>query len=361
MRRIEVNRPWIPPRDELYRMYDDILQSRQLTNNSKYVKRFEAALREHTRMPHVYTASNGTIALHLAIRALDMEPGEIITTPFSFIATSSSIVWEGFKPVFVEVEQETLCIDASLIEERINPNTRAIMAVHIFGNACNIETIHTISKRHGIPVIYDAAHAFGTMYQGRSIFGYGDISTVSMHASKIVTSVEGGAVFCSDENLAERIFKLRYFGKNASNTEEMIGINAKMDEFNAAFGILSLAHFNEEVARRAEISEAYDEAFKDMDHLYMLNPKYNDNRCYPYYPVLLPSESEVHRYMEKCKREDIIIRRYWHPALNTIDYIGADPSETPIAVNSANRIVCLPIYSDMTDDDVQRVISALSE
>jgi len=357
MKKLKVNKPWIPHREDLYRMYDDILNREELTNNSKYVREFEEAISKKTGVPFVYTTSSGTLALHIALRALNLEPGDIITTPFSFVATTSSILWEGFKPVFVDVEPQTLCIDANQIEEKINSRTRAILAVHVFGNLCDIEKIEQLGKKYNIPVLFDAAHAFGVNYHGRSVFEYGTISTVSMHASKIVSSIEGGAVFCNDQHLAERLFMIRYFGKNRMNKEEIIGTNAKMSEFNAAFGLLSLRHLNAELERRMQISNRYNEAFLKMSFLDLLDPRYNENRNYAYYPVLLKEESDVLNFIERGKKADIIIRRYWHPSLNTLDFVDVDPSDCPVSVLSANRIVCLPIYSDMTDEDVERVIS----
>jgi dTDP-4-amino-4,6-dideoxygalactose transaminase len=263
MKELQVNYPWVPDKRKLYELFDDILDRRELTNNKKYVQLFEKKLRESTDTAYAFAMCNGTIALQIAIRSLNILAGEIITTPHSFIASASSILWQNCKPVFVDVEPDTLCINPDLIEEKITEHTKAILAVHIYGSVCNIDAIEQIARKYNLPTIYDGSHAFGVTYQNQSVFNFGAISAVSLQAFKIVSSVEGGVIFCKDKGLADRIHQIRYFGKNADNYEEIIGTNGKMDEFNAAFGLLSLGNLKEEMLVRNNIAKCYIESFSE--------------------------------------------------------------------------------------------------
>ena len=361
MKKLEVNKTWIPNKTELYSFFDDILESGQLTNNGKYVKKLEDTLKEQTDVKHAYATGNGTIALHIALKALEITEGEIITTAFSFIATASSILWERCTPIFVDIDPNTLCIDANVIESKITSKTKAIMSVHVFGNTGDIEHIEAIAKKHKISTIYDGAHAFGTRYNGKSVFQYGSVSTLSMHTSKIVSAVEGGAIFTNDDELAERVFKIRYFGKDKDNYEEILGTNGKMNEFNAAFALLSIENFKKEKEKRKKIDTFYRLQLKEIQGIDLTIPNKKAEINYSYFPVILKSEEEVHKIIAKAKSKNIIIRRYWYPALNSIAFINRNPNDTPIAYSVANRVVCLPIYKSLNEEDIARVVNLFKE
>lgn len=355
MKTLYVNRPWLPDRKELYAMFDDILDTGELTNNRKYVQLLEKKMVEFANVPYSYVTGNGTIALQIAIRALNINEGEIITTPHSFIASASSIVWQNCRPVFVDVEPDTLCINADLIKEKINTKTKAILAVHVYGSVCDIEAINRIAAQHELPVIYDASHAFGAAYKGESVFRFGTISTASLHASKIVSAVEGGVVFCNEQQLAERVFKIRYFGKNENNEEEIVGINGKMDEFNAAFGVLSLDNLQQELEARRKIASFYIQQLASLDNVTLLSYKRNSAVNYSYFPLILSGEEDLFRLMEAGKKQQVLFKRIWYPSLNTLTFLDAPAAELPVSDSISKRIVCVPIYSDMTKDDCQRV------
>ncbi len=361
MKELHVNYPWVPDKKELYKLFDDILERRELTNNKKYVQLFERRLAKNTRVPYIFAMGNGTVALQIAIRSLNIEQGEIITTPHSFIASASSIAWQNCKPVFVDVEPDTLCMDADFIEEKITENTKAILPVHVYGGVCNIDAIGKLAEKYKLPVIYDSSHAFGTTYKYKSIFNYGTINTVSFHASKIVSSVEGGAVFCKEKYLAERVYKIRYFGKNSANHEELLGINGKMDEFNAAFGILSLDNLSHEISVRSDIANAYTKAFRELKKVQLLSFKRNTRLNFSYFPIVLPNERSVFKLIEAGKKRNVFFKRIWYPSLNTLLFLNHSISKLPVSESISKRIVCLPIYSAMTENDTKRVIEVVRD
>jgi dTDP-4-amino-4,6-dideoxygalactose transaminase len=287
--------------------------------------------------------NNGTTALQLAIKALGLK-GEIITTPFSYVATTSSIVWEGCKPVYVDVDKYTLNIDPTKIELAITEETSAILATHCFGNACDIDAIEKIAKRNDLKVIYDAAHCFGTKYKGKSIFSYGDISTCSLHATKLMHSVEGGLVFANDQSLLERMAYMRNFGHDGYEKFNGVGINAKNSEFHAAMGLCVLEDIDLILKRRKEQSELYDMLLKG---LLFQKPKIQEG-CdfnYAYYPILFKDEKIALQVKEELEQNNIYPRRYFYPSLSKLDYVDSIP--TDISDDCASRILCMPLYHDL--------------
>lgn len=357
---ININETIIPDKRKLFNHFSKVIENGQITNNGEYVKKLEDLLNKTFNTKYSLLTSNGTIALHLALRSLEKK-GEVITTPFSCIATTSSIIWEGFKPIFCDIDPETLCINPALIESKISKNTVAILAVHVFGNSCNIQAIHKVAKKHKLKVIYDGAQAFGTMYNGKSVFQYGDVSMLSLHAYKVVSSIEGGALFCKDLQLYEKLFKLRYFGKNKQNFEEMLGTNAKMSEFNAAYGLVSLENAEKELEKRKDIAFYYIKQFKNNTNIKLQKIEAIATPNYSYFPIILKDEKTTLKILKFGLRKGIVFRRYFYPAINTLDFIGSNESETPFTLDLSKRIVCIPINSSLKNNDLQRISNLIDE
>jgi dTDP-4-amino-4,6-dideoxygalactose transaminase len=357
---IQVNEVLTPNKEDLFALYSTILESGKITNNGRYVKQLESDLSSNLGTSNCLAVSNGTIALHLAVRALG-KIGEIITTPFSCVASTSAIIWEGCTPVFCDIDKDTFCIDSDLIEAKITSNTIAILAVHVYGTSCNIEAIEAIAKKHKLKVIYDGAQAFGTKYNKSSVFNLGDISTLSLHAYKIVSTIEGGAIFCKEEETKELLFKIRYFGKNCENFEETLGMNAKMNEFNAAYGLLSLKQAKEELKIRKKIAERYYDELNSIANLKLQSHPSNIEPNYSYFPIICPSEKSLEELERIAKAKNIILRRYFYPAINSIAYIGANDQETPISTSYAKRTLCLPIHSKLSNEDLTKIIHVIKD
>src|SRR5688572_28413943 len=325
---IQVTKPFLPPVEEYESYIRDIWQRQWLTNNGPLVNELELRLKEYLNVPHLLFVCNGTIALQLAIKALLLK-GEIITTPFSFIATTSSTLWQECKPVFADIDRETLNIDPEGIEAVITPNTTAILATHVFGNPCDINTIDAIAKKHNLKVIYDASHCFGTKYNGRSVYAYGDISTTSFHATKIFHTVEGGAVFTQDPDLLKKMAYMRNFGFAGPENFACVGINAKNSEFHAAMGLVNLKYADEILAKRKELYLYYTENLERLDkelQLIQKNTEYN----YSYLPILLPSEELIKKIELYLNANLIFPRRYFYPSLHTLKFV--DKYECPVSL-----------------------------
>lgn len=344
---IPVTKPFLPSK-EVYQSYVDAIWERQwLTNNGPLLNEYELQLKRALDLNHLLYVANGTIALQVAIKALGIQ-GDVITTPFSYVATTSSAVWEGCRPIYVDIHPKTLNIDASEIESAIGPNTTAILATHCFGNACDIDAIQSIADKHGLKVIYDAAHCFGTQYKGKSIFEYGDISILSLHATKLIHSVEGGAVFTKDPDLLKKMSYLRNFGHNGPEAFYGLGINGKNSEFHAAMGLAVLEHKDEILKNRRELSLCYDEL------LNLLEVQHIDitDQCdfnYAYYPVIFRDEDRLIASKEALERQGIFARRYFYPALNHLPYV--ERQDMPIAEEVAERILCLPLYHGLAKEE----------
>lgn len=353
---ITVTKAYLPNKDRYQSYIDRIYESGWLTNNGTLVQELEQRLSSHLGVKHLICVANGSLALQLAYKALNLK-GEVITTPFSFVATSSTLVWEGLQPVFADISPSSFNIDPSAIEALITENTSAIVPTHVFGNPCEIDRIQDVAKKHRLKIVYDAAHAFGVKYKDQSVLNYGDISTMSFHATKLFHTIEGGAIVTNDDEIAKKIRLLINFGITGATTIESIGINAKMNEMEAAMGLCILDEIDAIYTKRKNIWETYRRQLSGFTFQHW-NPKSNNN--YAYVPILFERESEVLGIEEKLKKNNIIPRRYFYPSLDTLDYLQTDQ----ICENSRNiasRILCLPIYHSLKQDELIKIINILRE
>lgn len=349
---INVTKSYLPPLESYVKHLEDLWDSGWLTNNGKKVQELEASLSEFLGVPYVQFVSNGTIAIQLALRALDIS-GEVITTPFSYVATTNSLLWENCTPVFVDVDPITLCIDPAKVEAAITERTQAILPVHVYGYPCDVHSLADIARRYGLKIIYDAAHAFGCRYEGESLLKYGDISTLSFHATKLFHTVEGGAVIVHTAEMAERINKLKSFG-HWGDEYFMAGVNGKNSEFHAAMGLAVLPKVSEIMQQRKVIFERYNSAYSDLGivfHNLPLSYEYN----YAYYPVIFDSESDLLSVRQTLLENDINPRRYFYPALNKLPFLKSY-TPCPIAEDISLRILCLPLYAGLAQEDVDRIV-----
>lgn len=354
---VYVTKSFLPPREEYDALLSEIWESDQLTNNGPLSKRFEKEVSEYLQVDagKFIFVSNGTLALQLALEALDIRSGEIITTPFTYVATTSAILWQRCVPVYVDINPQTLTIDVEKIEQAITSKTKAIMAVHVFGNPCNMEAIEQIASEHNLKVIYDAAHAFGVTYKGKSVLEYGDISTLSFHATKLFHTIEGGAVYCNDAKIAEKIELSRRFGHNG-DTHIQLGINAKANEFQAAMGIVNLKYIDGLIDERKKISDYYDQRLNGfIDRPLVRNDTKNN---YSYYPVILKSEEQLFKVLEELAEKKIYPRRYFYPSLNKLPYVE-NSENCPVSEDIASRIVCLPFYPGISESVIDRICEVI--
>ena len=345
---IPVTKPFLPPIEEYQKFLTNIWTRQWLTNNGPLVNELEHKLKDYFELENLLYVSNGTIAIQLAIKALNLS-GEIITTPFSYVATTSCIVWENCKPVFVDIDPLTLNIDPELIEAKITNQTTAILATHVFGNPCDIESIERIAQKHNLKVIYDAAHCFGTKYKNKSVFAYGDISTTSFHATKLFHTVEGGAVFTGSKILLKQLEILRNFGHNGPTDFAEVGINGKNSEFHAAMGIVNLKYIKQILAQRKALCLQYDTWLKRVNiQLQTITNQSAFN--YAYYPVVFNSEATTLKVIKELEGNWVTPRRYFYPSLNTVDIFNT--TICPISEDIAKRVLCLPIYHTLTQNDI---------
>lgn len=344
---IPVTEPFLPSREEYQELIDQVWDRNWLTNNGPLVNQLELELKQYLDLGHLLFVSNGTIALQFAIKALELED-EIITTPFSYVATTSSIVWEGCTPVFVDIDPESLNIDPEKIESAITHDTSAILATHCFGNPCDIEAIRTIADIHDLKVIYDAAHCFGTTYKSECVFKYGDISTTSFHATKLFHTVEGGGVVTEDPDLLERMAYMRNFGHDGPGQFNGVGINGKNSEMHAAMGLCNLNHIDAILERRAGQCAYYDEV---LDNLQVKRPQPAEQVRvnHAYYPVLFESHEAMKKSQEALEKREISPRRYFHPSLSSLDYVPE--MNTPVSDDVARRVLCLPLYHRLESEE----------
>lgn len=354
---INVTRSFMPPIEEYQKYLEQIWESRYLTNEGPLLNRLNDRLKKYLKIDNIELVTNGTIALQLALRALDISEGEIITTPFSFVATSTSIIWERCKPIFVDIDEENLCIDPNKIENAITKNTKAIMAVHVFGYPCEVEKLQDIANRYNLKVIYDGAHAFGSRYKGKSLLEYGDITTCSFHATKLFHTIEGGACIAKEKSVLEKIKSIKNFG-SVNGEYKNVGINAKMTEFNAAMGLANLDYIDVNIQERKNLSYIYDENLKEI----IARPKNIEDLEYNYiyYPVILKNEKETLSIIKKLNENDINPRRYFYPSLNTLEYIK-DRGNCPISEDISRRILCLPLYNGLKEEDILRICKIIKE
>jgi dTDP-4-amino-4,6-dideoxygalactose transaminase len=352
---IQVTKPFMPPLEEYIAYIKDIWDRQWLTNNGPLVNHLELRIKDYLDVKYMVFVNNGTTALQIAIKALELR-GEVITTPFSFVATTSSVVWEGCKPVFVDIDPESLNIDPNKIEQAITSKTTGILATHVYGNPCEIDKIQAIADKHKLKVIYDAAHCFGTLYKGQSVFNYGDISTLSLHATKTFHTIEGGAIFCSSPELLRKIAYMRNFG--FSNVDEIseIGINGKNSEFHAAMGLANLPYIDVINSYRKELYAYYDEK---LSSLVVNKIKINPNSTFncAYYPIIFNSEKELLKSLNELNLNRIYPRRYFYPSLTTLPYLKN--VTMPIADELSRRVMCLPLYNNLSFEEVDFVCRIL--
>jgi len=349
---IPITKPFIPPIEEYKELLEGIWRRNWLTNNGPLVNDLELRLKQYLNLDHLLLVSNGTIALQFALKALNIEK-EVITTPFSYVATTSSIVWEGCSPVYVDIDPETLNIDPSKIEKAVTSRTQAILATHCFGNPCDVEAISAIARKHKLKVIYDAAHCFGTMYHGKTIFNWGDISTTSFHATKLYNTVEGGAVFTQNPILLKDIAYLRNFGHAGPEKFHGIGINGKNSEFHAAMGICNLNHIDAILAARKGQAATYNRLLSKADiYTPTIIPGAESNHAY--YPVVFRTHEIMQKVKTALEKQEIFPRRYFYPSLSSLNYVKSDP--TPVADDIANRILCLPMYFELSETEQKMVV-----
>lgn len=353
---LNVTKAYLPPREKFDRYIDAIWESHVLTNNGAHLQMLEERLTGYSGCNDVLVCTNGTIVLQLALRALNITK-EVITTPFSYVATVNSILWEGGTPVFVDVNANDLTIDVDKIEAAINANTQAILATHVYGHPCNVDRIQAIAGKYGLRVIYDAANAFGTFYKGRSIFSFGDISTCSFHATKLFHSAEGGALFVNNREYSQQLSLYRSFG-HVYDDYFSVGINAKMSELHAAMGLCVLDDIDDLIEKRRTISEWYDR-YLERRFRYM-NVNDADTRYnYAYYPVLLESEQMLMSAMSALAERDILPRRYFYPSLNKLPFLNKT-NACPVSEDIAQRVLCLPLSHYVVEEEVRLICSILN-
>lgn len=354
---INVTKSFLPDKAEYLKYIDQIWESVHLTNNGPLLQELEDKLKAYTGAQYLYYCSNGTIVLQIALKALEIK-GEVITTPFSYCATSNVIIWNNCKPVFVDIDPETLNINPDLIEAAITPATTAILATHVYGNPCAIEKIDQIAKRHNLKVIYDAAHSFGVTYKGKSLLLYGDISTCSLHATKVFHSVEGGLLVTPHQELDHKLHLIRAFGHKGDDHYFYAGINGKNSEFHAAMGLCNLPHVPEIIHYRQQIFSWYD---RELDWEILKKPKlaaeieYN----YSYYPVIFPSEKMLLEAQQALLSNGIGCRRYFHPSLNTLSFVP-EHYACPVSESISSRVLALPLFVGLEEEKAVEIATGIN-
>ncbi len=350
--RINVTRTFLPPLEEYEAYLKQIWDGGQLTNQGPLLHEFEQKVSAYLGVENFHFVANGTLALQVSLKALGIEEGEVITTPFSYVATATSILWERCTPVFVDIDSKTFCIDPGKIEAAITKNTKAIMPVHVYGNPCDVERIQDIAEKHNLKVIYDAAHAFGVTYKGRSLMSYGDISVCSFHATKLFHTIEGGAIIVRDKKVSEKVELLKRFGHNDDNYYT-VGTNAKATEFQAAMGLCMLRYIDEIQASRKEVMRLYgtylDDSIQRPQGLELVNANG------AYYPIIMKTEVAFLGVMKRLNERNIFPRRYFHPSLNTLPYLKGTRVSCPVSEDIAARVMCLPLYAGLDVEIIKQI------
>lgn len=359
---ITVTSPLLPSLDDFIPYLEDIWDRKWLTNNGHYHQKLEQALCEYLKVPYISLFTNGTLPLMCALQALRIT-GEVITTPYSFVATTHSLWWNGIKPVFVDIDPVTCNLDPEKIEAAITPKTTAIMPVHVYGKPCDTVRIQEIADKYGLKVIYDAAHAFGVEVNGKSILESGDMSTLSLHATKVYNTIEGGALVCHDEQTKKRIDYLKNFGFAGETTIVAPGINGKMDEVRSAYGLLNLKQVDSAIEARRKVAVQYRDALKDIPGIRFMEDMPGVRHNYSYFPIFINAEEYGLTRDElyfKLKENDVLGRRYFYPLISEFStYRGlesAHPDNLPIANRIANSVICLPIYAGLSIDYINRIL-----
>jgi len=366
-KKIFVTQPFLPPLDEFNAYLEKIWESKWLTNNGQFHQELENKLCEHLGVKYISLFSNGTLALITALQTLRIT-GEVITTPFSFVATTHALSWNGIKPVFVDIEPEYCNLNPDKIEAAITPQTTAILPVHVYGNPCNVDKIQIIADNYGLKVIYDAAHAFDVKYKGNSILNFGDLSVLSFHATKVFNTFEGGAIVCHDEKTKRRIDFLKNFGFADETTVVGIGMNAKMNEVQAAFGLLNLKYINLALQKRKEITELYKDNLSSIIGVKTLNIREFTEYNYAYFPIFIDAKQygcTRDEMYEKLRENGIYARKYFYPLISQFQaYSGlssAKKENLPIAEEIANQVLCLPIFPDLKNETIKRIVEIINE
>ena len=363
---IYVTQPLLPPLEDFIPYLEKIWESKWLTNGGPFHQELERKLADYLGVDHLALFANGTLALVTALQALRIT-GEVITTPFSFVATAHSLLWNGIKPVFVDIHPETFNLDPEKIEAAITPHTTAIMPVHVYGRPCDVEKIQKIADTYGLKVIYDAAHAFGVNYKGESLLKHGDLSTMSFHATKVFNTFEGGAIVCPDAKTKHRIDDLKNFGYAGEVTVVGTGINAKMNELQAAFGLLQLKYIDKAIDRRREIDAQYREQLSSVTGISYPTLPADTTYNYAYFPILIEKDYPLSRdeLNDKFRQNGIFARRYFYPLISEFPmYRGlpsAAQSNLPIAKEKADQVLCLPIYPTLENESISRIVSIIME
>lgn len=353
---IHVTKTFLPPIEEYNAQITRVWKNEWLTNRGELILELEEKLKKYLSVDNILITNNGTVPIQIALKLLGNN-GEIITTPFSYVATSAAIVWENCTPVFVDINSEYLTIDESQIEAAITTKTTCILATHVFGNPCNIEAINAIAKKHNLKVIYDAAHCFAVQYNDTSIFNAGDISTCSFHATKLFHTAEGGAAFCNDEELRHKIYYSHNFGHNGPLSFYGLGINGKISELQAAMGLSVFPHMDYIISSRKKVVDVYNGSL-NFSKVKSMKIRKNTKWNYSYYPIIFESEQKLLEVEHKLKENNILPRRYFYPSLNTIKYTNG--ASMPISENISARILCLPLFAGLVLRDVEMISNLIN-
>lgn len=367
MEQITVTSPLLPDLDEFNTLLKEIWDSKWITNNGRFHKQLEQELASYLKVPYISLFTNGTLPLITALQALRIT-GEVITTPYSFVATTHSLWWNGIKPVFVDVDPATCNLDPSKIEAAITPKTTAIMPVHCYGKPCDTKAIQEVADKYGLKVIYDAAHAFGVEVDGESILNAGDMSTLSFHATKVYNTIEGGAMVMQDEQTKKRIDYLKNFGFANETTVVAPGINSKMDEIRAAYGLLNLRQVDAAIEARRNVAKRYREALRDVPGITFFEDMPGVRHNYSYFPIFVDAEkfgrTRDQLYFD-MKAEDVLGRRYFYPLISDFSTYRGLPSATrenlPVAYRLADTVLCLPMHHALTDEEIERVLNCIKK
>lgn len=353
---IYVTQPSLAPLEEYTELLEQVWSSGILTHNGPMVQRLEKELESWLGVKHFKAVTNGTVAIQMAIKALELK-GEIITTPFTWVATLSAIKWEGCTPVFCDIEPESFNIDPAKIEAAITENTVAIMPVHVFGNPCDVDAIEAIAKKHNLKVIYDAAHAIGSTYQGRSLLEYGDISATSLHATKLLNTGEGGGCITTDDALAKKLERIRFFGHDDAKEIVEDGFNGKMTEIHAALGIANMKYGDEVLADRKRKYQLYRDGLKDLPDLQFQVCNFGESN-FSYFPLVFDSEATLLKVEAALCAQKIFARRYFYPSVNALEHI-VDYASMPLSEDISSRILCLPLYLELEESMIAKVIDLI--
>lgn len=362
---IYVTQPFLPPLEEFNEYLKQIWESKWLTNQGPFHEQLEIALTKYLGVPYISLFANGTLALITALRALQIT-GEVITSPFSFVATTHSLWWNNIKPVFVDIEHDRFTLDPEKIEAAITPQTTAILPVHVYGYPCNVEAIHEIAHRHGLKVLYDAAHTFGATYKGKSLVSYGDLSILSFHATKVFNTFEGGAIICHSEEMKHHIDNLKNFGFRGETVIEEPGINAKMNEVQAAMGLLQLKYIEQNIEKRKYIANLYRKGLSDIKGIQCMDDLPDVRHNYAYFPIFVEKSQygiSCDELYEILKKNNIFARRYFYPLISQFkmykDLESALPEKLPKAEKIAKQVICLPIYSELYEYQIEYIIKII--